>query len=272
MKTPLLFVALLVALLLPIGPGAAQAQNESPLVTPVALSCADGSTMYIVPTGFNAVRVACLLNPTVTPTSVLPPWPTNTPTATATATITLTATPTALPTDTPIPTQIPTETPTATATLTPTATATATPTDIPLPTVTPTPEGATIFIVSASAQPGGVVTTTLSMADVPVGVGLWRLNILYDQTRLQPTICTAGLLWDMTACNLRSNPDQAGRIRVVGVSAEGVAGDALLYEIRWQVATTATGEIPLRLEVVDFADTAAEPLEVTTRDGSIAVE
>lgn len=64
----------------------------------------------------------------------------------------------------------------------------------------------------------------------------------------------------------------AGRVRVVGVSAEGIDGDAALYGIRWQVAETATGTIPIRLEIVDFADTNAEPLEAVTLDGALTIE
>lgn len=130
-------------------------------------------------------------------------------------------------------------------------------------------EGAAISIGSATVALGDQGSVDLEALDMPEpGLGAWTIDVTYDPDVVTAVACIGGS-GALNACN----PDfeeMGDTVRVTGVDADGLEGDATLATITFECEDEGYSSLELDVQVLVDA-TVGEPkfIEVDTKDGSI---
>ncbi|MCH8025709.1 MAG: dockerin type I repeat-containing protein [Chloroflexi bacterium] len=125
-------------------------------------------------------------------------------------------------------------------------------------------EDATVGVSSVKAELGYEAVVEVEALHITApGLGAWTIDIAYDPDVITPVGCSAAL---GGICNIAFSADT---VRLVGVSTQGVAGDAVLGEIVFECRQV--GESALTLEPDVFADAtrgAPQPIAAVINHGS----
>ena len=126
-------------------------------------------------------------------------------------------------------------------------------------------EDAAVSVSSAQVELGQQAVVQIEALNIAApGLGAWTLDIAYDPDVITPVACSAEL---GGICNIVFD---ATTIRVLGVSALGVDGDAELGEIVFECKQA--GESALELTASVFADAtlgAPQPIAAVIKHGSV---
>ncbi|MCH8949723.1 MAG: hypothetical protein IIB87_05040 [Chloroflexi bacterium] len=126
-------------------------------------------------------------------------------------------------------------------------------------------EDAAVGVSSVKTELGQQAIVHLEALNIAApGLGAWTLDIAYDPAVVTPVGCSAAL---GGICNVAFN---ANTVRILGVSALGVAGDAELGEIVFECKQA--GESVLELTTLVFADAtvgAPQPIAAVIKHGSV---
>ena len=126
-------------------------------------------------------------------------------------------------------------------------------------------EDATVGVSTVSTGLGQQALVQVEALQIAApGLGAWTIDIAYDPDVITPVACSATL---GGICNAAFS---ATTIRLIGVSAQGVAGDVELGEIAFECRQA--GESALTLEPTVFADAtpgAPQPIAAVIQHGSV---
>ena len=126
-------------------------------------------------------------------------------------------------------------------------------------------EDAAVGVSSAKAGLGQQAVVHVEALHIAApGLGAWTIDIAYDPDLITPVGCSAAL---GGICNAAFS---ANAIRLIGVSAQGVAGDVELGEIVFECKQA--GESALALTTSVFADAtpgAPQPIAAVIKHGSV---
>lgn len=164
-------------------------------------------------------------------------------------------------------TPIPQVTATSTTSAAPTQTPTPAPSTTPLPTATPLADAVLVRVGSADAAGLSEVEVPLALAAIPAGenVGAISIDLLYDAVRLTVASCTEGGTFDLLLCNV----DEAGRIQLAALAANGVASPATFANLRFTINGAQQEAIALELRTDSVINAQGADLPASTQNGQI---
>lgn len=113
--------------------------------------------------------------------------------------------------------------------------------------------GMAITMQSGAVTPGGSVTLSLDAhADAP-GIGAYTVDITFDPAVVHAESCDS----DPGLCNKAAAPD---RVRLAGISLEGLSGDVKIADIVFSAAGAPGDHTSLQVHIVQLAGPAGQDL------------
>lgn len=113
--------------------------------------------------------------------------------------------------------------------------------------------GVAVTMQSGEVAPGGSVSLALNVhADAP-GIGAYTVDITFDPAVVHAESCDS----DPGLCNKAAAP---GRVRLAGISLEGLSGDVKMADIVFRAAGAPGGHSSLDVHLVQLAGPAGQDL------------
>lgn len=129
------------------------------------------------------------------------------------------------------------------------------------------PNSVRIQPATVTVGPGGSVTVSLAAEAPPAGLAAWQINVMYNNSLLTATACSAHPLG---GCNKDSSPDT---VQSSGdLAQDNLTGQHVLAEITFQATGPAGACSPLDVHVARFIDADDIETNPTANGGKICVQ
>lgn len=126
--------------------------------------------------------------------------------------------------------------------------------------------GVAISMESGGVTPGATVSLALNAHAGPPGIGAYAIDITFDPAVVHAESCDSG----PGLCNKAAAPD---RVRLAGVSTDGLSGDVKMAGIVFRAVGALGGHTSLEVHIVQLADAAGHDLKAQAQvtNGGVTV-
>jgi len=126
--------------------------------------------------------------------------------------------------------------------------------------------GVAISMESGGVMPGATVILALNAHADPPGIGAYAIDVAFDPAVVHAESCDS----DPGLCNKAAAPD---RVRLAGISLDGLSGDAKIADIVFRAVGALGGHTSLEVHIVQLADPAGHDLKAQAQvtNGGVTV-